>query len=194
MKASRPKEVFLSSSLRALSCLSCCSQRPCSLWTYVTKNEMELCKKKKKRTEQRRLQVVLQLTSSLCSSFSFSSACLSLSFSWASSFSLCRLSCCSCCSLRGATRRGDPGGADPRTATAGLCTDWTVRREKSKPRKLNQVQNESARAFFFFRKNTVQIFNYYVQYDICHMSIISHVLNLRSNQDTSIYDNGIGEY
>lgn len=72
-----------------------------------------------------------QLTSSLCSSFCLSSACLSLSFCWASSFSFCRLSCCSCCSLRRATPWGAPGGADPRTAAAGRCPDWTVGREKT---------------------------------------------------------------
>ena len=82
------------------------------------------------QTQKRRRSFSRQLTSSFCSSFSLSSACLSLSFCWASSFSLCRLSCCSCCSLRGATRRGDPGGADPRTAAAGHCPDWTVGREK----------------------------------------------------------------
>ena len=121
-----------------------------------------------------------RLTSSLRSSFSRSSACLSLSFCWASSFSLCRLSCCSCCGFRGATWRGDPGGADPRTAAAGRCPVWTAGRAERQIWSIQLEMNVDVRSF---QGNThCNIYLIQCSHDmissICHLR--SHVLILKS--------------
>lgn len=127
IKASSPKDILLSSSLRALSCVSCCSQRPCSLWTYKSHTYTQLPSLEKKKSIHLRWGLQIFLTSSLCSFLRRSSSCRSLSFCWASSFSLCKISWCSWCwGLKEATRRGEPGAADPRTVPEGCWADWTT--------------------------------------------------------------------
>ena len=88
------------------------------------------------------------LTSSLCSFFSRSSTSFSLCLHCASSFSRCRFSCCSCWGLKGATRRGDPGGTDPLTAAAGRWRAWTGEHRTGDVSAGLSVYNNNHRFFF----------------------------------------------